>query len=347
MGEDNEPRFRLGLFIAIVLLVIAIVAFGFFTYKFINQNKTSREKFQATTENRLTSVPTEEPSATPEATVTPGATITPEPTEEVTEADDMLPNNNLQSDFACMIRASDGAILLNKNAEEKMYPASMSKIMTCIIALEKLTDLNATVTVYQEQIDPGYEQEASMAGFAANEQVRVLDLLFGVMLPSGADACEALVAAVAGTDEAFVELMNQKAAEIGMKNTHFANATGLHSDDHYTTCYDMCLLMEYAMKNSDFRNIIATPSFTTIATEQHPQGILLTSTVYQGMSTLTFPNGAVFEGGKTGTTEQALKCLASAAAFYGEEYFLVTGHASGDGNGNFEDAVTAYSELTH
>ena len=342
--QEIKKKSPAGLIIAIILLLAALGALGYFGYNFYSEEVTKQELWEATAKARITPLPTSmvpTPEPTPEVpeepTPTPVPTIAPE---------DMLPNDNLQSAFACMIRKSDGQALLNKNMDDRMYPASMVKILTTIVALENLPDLLMEVQVLQQDIDPGYLAGASMAGFSAFETVRVLDLLFGAMLPSGADACLTLARAVSGSEAAFVELMNEKAIEIGLQGSHFTNVTGLHDENQYTTCHDMAILMQYCMENTDFRNIVATSVFTTIPTELHPQGITLYSTVYEGFAETTFANGAVFLGGKTGTTEEAGRCLVSAATFYGEEYYLVTAMARGETPGNFEDTALIYSELT-
>ena len=342
--QENKKKSPAGLIIAIILLIGALGALGYFGYNFYTEQMAKQELWEATAKARVTPLPT---STVPTPTPTPEVTEEPTPTPEPTIApEDMLPNDNLQSAFACMIRKSDGQALLNKNMDDRMYPASMTKIMTTIVALENLPDLLMEIQVLQQDIDPGFIAGASQAGFSAFETVRVLDLLFGAMLPSGADACETLARAVSGSEEAFVELMNDKAVEIGLQETHFTNCTGLHDENQYTSCHDMALLMKYCMENADFRNIVATSVFTTNPTELHPEGITLYSTVYEGLADTTFANGAVFLGGKTGTTEEAGRCLVSAASFYGEEYYLVTAMARGDTPGNFEDTVLAYSELT-
>ena len=112
-----------------------------------------------------------------------------------------------------MVRRSDGAVLLDKGSRERIYPASMTKILTAIVAIENLPNLDEQITVTAEQINPLYEEGASLAGFSAGETVTVRDLLYGVLLPSGAEACVAVAERVAGSEAAFVDLMNQKVQE--------------------------------------------------------------------------------------------------------------------------------------
>ena len=256
-----------------------------------------------------------------------------------------LSGYNVHSDNALMVRLSDGAVFFDKASGDKMYPASMTKIMTCIVALEHISDLNAQITIYQEDIDAHFKEGASRAGFVANETVPVRDVLYGIMLPSGAECCTAICRYVSGSEQSFVEQMNQKAKEIGMENTNFTNSIGLHDENHYSTCQDFIKLEEYALKNDTFRKIFTTRDYTTTATEQHPTGIALTNNCFKHLATINLPNGALFEGGKTGYTAAALQTLASIAKYGDEEYIMVTAHGGGAAHANIDDAVTLYGRL--
>jgi D-alanyl-D-alanine carboxypeptidase (penicillin-binding protein 5/6) len=194
-------------------------------------------------------------------------------------------------------------------------------------------------------IAPLIEQEASRAGFDDNETVSITDLLYGMILPSGADATIALVQYVADNEENFVKLMNQKAAELGMTHTHFANATGLYDADHYSTVVDIAMLMKEVMKNTICRKILTSVEYTTTSTQQHPGGILLQSTMFSRMYG-TEVSGIEIIGGKTGFHDQAMQCLASyARAVDGKEYVLVTGHAETDME-PIRDAFAIYGTIT-
>lgn len=256
-----------------------------------------------------------------------------------------LSGEGVYSDYARMVRLSDGAVFFTKASKEKMYPASMTKIMTCILGIENVDNLDGEVTIKQEYIDAHYAEQASRAGFEAGEKVTFRDVLYGVMLPSGAEACMAVCDKIAGSESAFVELMNQKAEELGMKNTHFTNSIGLHSEDHYTTCKDFIKLEKYALKNDIFKQIFTARSYTTSQTDVHPAGIPFTNNSYMHIDTVNLPNGAVYMGGKTGYTDEAMHTLASICRYEGEEYIMVTAHAGGVEHANIVDAVTLYSRL--
>lgn len=189
-----------------------------------------------------------------------------------------------------------------------------------------------------------YEQDATQAGFQPGETVRAIDLLYGVMLPSGAECCIALSYAIAGSEQGFVDLMNKKAEKLGMDGTHFCDSTGLHNPDHYSTAKDMAVLLQYALKNDTFREIAESPWHSTPGTNLHPDGITYYSTMFKNLSETSVTGGKIL-GGKTGFTNAAGSCLASFAEIEGVEYILVTAGAMDGGTPNITDAVTVYNRL--
>ncbi len=254
----------------------------------------------------------------------------------------------LYSDYALMVRASDSAVVFDKAGSEVMYPASMTKLMTVLVALETDMDLRTQITVLQEHIDTGYIAGAAMAGFEAGETVTAEELMYGTILASGADACLALVSEVCEKEADFVELMNAKAQELGMTNTHFVNSTGLHDPEHYSTCADIAILMKACLQKNTFRKIISTKEYTTEPTSFHPDGLRIKSTVFEVLVNNVLNNGVVIQGGKTGTTDEAQNCLASFATAGNETYYLITAHAADNAetsHPNISDAVTMYEQL--
>lgn len=250
----------------------------------------------------------------------------------------------INSSYAVLMQAGSGRVVGDINGETPMYPASMTKIMTTIVAIENLSDLNQEITVTNDMIANLYAQDATQAGFQPGETVQAIDLLYGVMLPSGADCCIALADTIAGSEEGFVELMNQKAEKLGLENTHFCNTTGLHADDHYSTAKDIAELLRYALKNSTFREIIKSPYHSTPGTNVHPDGITFYSTMFKNLSDTTVIDGKIM-GGKTGFTSEAGCCLASFAEIDGIEYILVTAGAYQAGTPHIDDAVKLYNRL--
>ncbi len=166
-------------------------------------------------------------------------------------------------------------VLTEKNAHQPVYPASLTKIMTAVIVTDKLADLDARVAVPGDFFKFLEQRHASVAGFKPGESVSVRDLLYGVLLPSGADASLTLARQVAGSENAFVELMNTKALILGMTSTHFMNPTGLHHPLQYTTAADMAKLLDYALNRPVLRQMLTTKYYRTTATPEHPQGLFL------------------------------------------------------------------------
>lgn len=254
--------------------------------------------------------------------------------------------SGINSSYAILIQARNGKTVGEINADQQMYPASLTKMMTCLVAIEELRNLNKEITLTQEMFAGLYEQNATQAGFQPGETVRAIDLLYGVMLPSGAECCIALSDTIAGSEEGFVELMNKKADKLGMKDTHFMNSTGLHDLEHYSTAGDMAILLKAALKNDTFREIIESPWHSTPSTNIHPDGITYYSTMFKNLSDAAVTGGKIM-GGKTGYTGESGHCLASFAEIEGVEYILVTAGASSSSGTtpHIADAVTVYNRV--
>ncbi|MBN7773534.1 D-alanyl-D-alanine carboxypeptidase family protein [Clostridium aminobutyricum] len=255
--------------------------------------------------------------------------------------------DKLNSPNAILIGLKDRTILMQKNSEDKIYPASLTKMMTAIVAIENLSDLNEKIELTNSTFQGLYEAHASMAGFQSGERVRAIDLLYGAMLPSGAECCIGLAGQIAGSEQDFVKIMNQKAADLGMNNTHFENATGLHNENHYTTVKDLSILLSYALQNDTFREIFTSSRHSTQPTNKHSGGITFYSTMFEDLNNQNIMDGEIL-GGKTGYTEEAGLCLASLAKVGKQEYILISAGAQGDHYSepyNITDAVAVYSSI--
>ena len=237
----------------------------------------------------------------------------------------------LESEHAFLMDCESNEVLAVKGgAESRIYPASMTKLMTIAVAAEYIddpdndVDWDDTFTFTDEILNPLYAESASMAGFQSGEAVSMRDLIYGAALPSGADATVGLAMATAGSEEKFVEWMNDKIEELGLLNTHFVNTSGLYDENHYSTVTDIALIMEYCLSIDMSRQAISVVEYTTKATEQHPEGIKLTSTMFNKMYG-TEVQGITIRGGKTGYTDEAGQCLASyAETDDGHRYIAVT-----------------------
>lgn len=226
------------------------------------------------------------------------------------------------SPYIYMVDRNTGKAVYEKNANEKVYPASLTKMMTTIVALEHISDLSASAPVDTDTYQEMVAQNASMAGFYGREKVTYRDLLYGTILPSGGEASNSLAIHVAGSTKQFVQLMNDKAAELGMTRTRFANPEGLHDAKQYTTASDMAKLLDYALDNQNFRAIFTKGTFQTTSTADHPQGITLSSTVLSSLSA-EVQDGFEILGGKSGTTYEAGQCWATLGTAGNKEYISI------------------------
>lgn len=262
--------------------------------------------------------------------------------------------NDISSQNAIMIDLASNEVLMTKDGDARIYPASMTKIMTLIVAYENASSLEDTFEMTAEIVDALYVENATVAGFLPGEKVRLDDLMYGLILPSGGDCAVALAVHTAGSEAAFAELMNKKAAEIGLKNTHFVNPSGLHDPEQYSTCHEIAMILEYAIKDDVMRKILSTYEYTTHSTPEHPEGVALRSTMLERMYGDEAP-GMFMVGGKTGYTNEAKNCLASFAVRYDKaseteesvyaktpEYIFVTAHGPDKWAPVF-DAINAYA----
>ena len=213
---------------------------------------------------------------------------------------------------ACILMEQDtGRILYSKNANEIMYPASTTKVMTAILALENC-NLADIVTVSHSavfDVPVGY----SNANLQEGEQVTVKDLLYVLLIPSANDAAFALAEHISGTVEEFSNLMNQKAEEIGCKNTHFVNPNGIHNEDHYSTAYDLALMGQYAMKNDVFRQIVKQIKYTLPTTNKYDKTDRIFSTTNDLLKEGSSTYYEYCTGAKTGYTDAASNCIIATA----------------------------------
>ena len=229
---------------------------------------------------------------------------------------------------------STNGILIDVEAEEilacrepyqRINPASMTKVLTLLVAAEHVTDLEDTFIMTAEIADYAYRHGCSIAGFGVGEAVTVEELMYGTILPSGADAAMALAEYVAGSQEAFVELMNQKLEQLGLSETaHFTNCVGLYDENHYCTVYDMALILKAATDNELCRRVMSARTYnTSVPSEQQPEGILLSNWFLRRIEDKD-THGEVLCA-KTGFVDQSGSCAASLATDYGgREYICVT-----------------------
>lgn len=204
--------------------------------------------------------------------------------------------------------------LYEKNADAQACPASTTKILTCIIALER-GGLDDEVTVGDE-VTRGFTSKSSLMGLSAGETVKLRDLLHGIMLVSGNDAAAAIAVHIGGSMDGFASIMNEKAASLGMVNSHFVNAHGVDKDEHYTTARDMAKVASYALQNKDFRDIVSKRTYDIAPTNKNKDGYHLENTnrlVHTRAEDETNMEYRYAIGIKTGDTPNAQRCLIAAA----------------------------------
>lgn len=217
----------------------------------------------------------------------------------------------LSASSALLIERNSGTVLYEKDADAKVYPASMTKIMTCMLAIEngKLSD---TVTVSANALE-GLTEEGSTANLKVGERMTLQDLLYCLMLSSANEAANVVAEYVSGSIDAFVALMNTRAAELGCTGTHFANTHGLHDENHYTTARDLAIITEAALKTATFRSICSTASYTVGATNLSAARNLSTTNRMIVKSTDNAYYDSRVTGVKTGYTTPAGRCLTATA----------------------------------
>ena len=254
----------------------------------------------------------------------------------ITEGLDLNKEIELTSKNIVLYSLNDKKTLYEYNSEEKVQVASLTKIMTTLVALENIDNLDEKITINYDTFK-GIE-EYSKAGFNIGQEVSYKELLYGVMLPSGADAVNAIILNL-GTTEEFIEKMNQKAKELKMNNTHFDNAIGMDSEDNYSTAKDLSILLENALNNKTFYEI-----FTTKEYKIERLSLKLESTLLKYSRNTTIDISKIL-GAKSGFTDNAGLCLASIAKINDVEYMLINLNANYKINRSnaVKDAVKIYN----
>ncbi|MBQ7378572.1 MAG: D-alanyl-D-alanine carboxypeptidase [Clostridia bacterium] len=263
------------------------------------------------------------------------------------------------SQYSIVVNASTGQVTASEQADARMYPASMTKVMTLLVAVEHLqheSSLQDKIKVSEEIRQNMVNQGSSGVGFDVGEELTVEGMLYATLLQSDGIAATELAVYIAGSEQAFVDLMNEKARELGLADTHFTNPTGLHDANHYSTCRDMAAIMIYAMNNELCAKIMSTELFS--AQSYWPQGDkMITYSLYHSYLVTkvnnykaSYPYGAVqpttatITAAKTGYTEEGKYCLVTyAKGNDGNGYVCVTGFAAGSYN-YVDDHVALYNK---
>ncbi|HQQ40920.1 MAG TPA: serine hydrolase, partial [Clostridia bacterium] len=238
-------------------------------------------------------------------------------------AEETDPLENLEVPNCIVVDQNDPTIVLyERNADDKSIPGSTMKIMTCILSIELCTDLEQKVTITGQAAS--MKDTNSLMGVIRGEELTVRELLYGLMLESGNDAALMLALTFGGSVEGFAELMNQKAAELGMTNTYFINASGAYKSGQYSTARDMAILTCYAMKNELFRTLASTVHYTIEPNNVRKRSMEMTNSnklISDPEDSSLFYEYAT--GVKTGSTELGGKCLVASATKDGASVIAV------------------------
>lgn len=235
---------------------------------------------------------------------------------------------NISSDKYILYNLNDNSVLIEKDSNDRTQIASLTKLMTIIVAIENINNYDDKVIITHDMIKD-ITRDISVAGFKEGETVTYNDLLYGAMLPSGADAVNALAISISGSLDKYLMLMNSKAVDLGLKNTHFSNVIGLTDSQNYSSAYDVAQILMYALKNEKFKEVFTAKSYVLT------NGKKVNATVQR------FDNKYIL-GSKTGYTSKAGRCLASISTFDDVNYLMVTLNNYNKDSSFIEETVNTY-----
>ena len=242
---------------------------------------------------------------------------------------------NVESRNILFINMDDGDIIYEKNSSDKVLIASLTKIMTAIVSIENIENIDEKIVITYDMIK-GINNDYVKVGFKSGDVVTYSDVLHGILLKSGADATNIMAISISGSIDKFVELMNEKAKELGMNDTHFTNTIGMDNENHYSTAKDLSTLLKYAYKNDIFKKVFTTSNYITTDSKHNIDGPL--KYIHNDEFKMSYVTGA-----KTGYTKAAGLCLASVSEYKNHNYILVTiGNDSQDNKKYFTDTKTIY-----
>lgn len=249
-------------------------------------------------------------------------------------------NLDLISDKYILYNLNDNKILMQKNENEETQIASLTKIMTIIVAIENITDFDEKVTITKDMVN-NIEWDVAKIGLKSGDIVTYNDLLYGAMLPSAADCVNALAISISGNYKDFIGLMNNKVKELKLKHTHFENVVGLYSKDNYSSAYDVAEILKYSLKNKKFKQIFEAKEYVLT------NGKKINSTL-KTYNKKVGEDISYITGAKTGYIKLAGNCLASTATIDNVNYLLVTLNAySNKKSPHILDATSTYKYFSN
>lgn len=279
--------------------------------------------------------PTEEESEVPTEPTSDSDYVKEEPPSYVSyansDSDTVSLSDSVKSESVILIDIDEKRVVASKSSDKRIYPASLTKVMTLITAYDYIDDpYTEHFTMTQEILQPLISSGNSLAGFEVGESSPLIDYMYGMIMFSGADAAEGIAVHCCGSVELFVDAMNRKAKAIGLKNSHFANPVGEHDEENYSTAHDMALILGYAYEIDILAEVLSTYRYTTTPTDIHPEGLFFEANLQQRMVGNESGTCEVL-GGKTGFTNDAGHCVVTYARSFktGKKYlFAATGGAA-------------------
>lgn len=257
---------------------------------------------------------------------------------------DSEPDPSIVSETGITINDTAGTVVYSKNGREHLYPASVTKVMTLLVAL-KYGDLSKSITVESYML-ANLDPESSVAGFKPGDTLTLEQLLYGLMLPSGNDAANAIAYMIAGSEQGFVDLMNDTALRIGATDTHFVNAHGLNDPAHFTTAYDIYLMYHELFKYDFFYEVVGRNEYrTSYMNNGQTVENLWVRGIWYFTGQATAPEGVTPIGGKTGTTPEAQYCLSLASKDDQENKYVSVVLRAGTREGLYQSMSSLLSKI--
>ena len=244
-------------------------------------------------------------------------------------ADTVQIGGEVVSEYAILINNNTKEIVGQRNANERIVPASMTKVMTVLVAAKHISpeQLDEKITMSHEAVDYSFAGGGSTSGFVEEEEVTVRDLFYGTILPSGGDAAAQLAIYVGGDIDGFVKMMNDEAKNMGLKDSHFTNPVGFHDDNHYSTPYDISMIMMAALDDELCREVLTTKVYNSTATNVNPEGITISNWFLRRIEDKDI--GGTILGAKTGYVDESGSCaVSSMTSESGVEYICCTAKSS-------------------
>lgn len=332
MRQERQRRLRRRqifqrlLFLGVLCVVVVSIAVFVRSRKKAGEGENAQDQADRLAIEKITDSLPEEEVGEPEAEESEAEVETPVYRFEETEDTAVIDSADVISTQAVLVDESTDTIVAAKGARERIIPASMTKVLTILVAAEHIPEeaLDDTFTMTREITDYAYVNDCSSVGFLDGEKVPIRDLFYGTAMQSGGDAALGLAVYVSGSQEDFVSLMNQKLEELGIADsTHFTNCVGLYDEAHYSTVYDMAVMMKAAMQNELCRDFLSAHVYTTKPTAEHPEGIEISNWFLRRIEDKD--TGGEVLCAKTGYIVQSKNCAVSFGTFAGgTPYICVT-----------------------